>query len=160
MNPIIDALMKRDRKRKKAHDARATLGIVEYKNLWMRKYNRYINSNIRTKTAMGEHKAHIIIPKIISKDDKSYVKYFLGPNQKDELVKVPSAYVYARNKVIESFQACGYAFNPYTELWVGDTVVPIDTTTVLHPELDPYYDYNISTHNSKPIYCDLIDIWW
>jgi len=155
MNQLIDAFRKHDRKHKKAQ---------EYKNLWMRKYNTYINFNIRAKAAMGEHKTSIIIPKIISKDDKSYVKYFSGPNQKDELVRVPSAYVYARNKVIESFEACGYIFNPYTELFVGDTIVPIDTTVVLHPELDPYYDtilhYNISRCNYKPIYCDMIDIWW
>ena len=151
MNQIIEALKKHDRKHKKAR---------EYANLWMMKYNRYINSRLIAETEMGNHKASIIIPKIISKDDKSYVKYFLGPNQKPELVRVPAAYVYARNKVIESFQACGYTFNPYTELFVGDTIIPIDTTTVLHPELDPYYDHNIATHDSKPIYCDIIDILW
>lgn len=151
MNQLIDAFRKHDRKRKKAR---------EYANIWMRKYNIYINSNIRDKAAIGQHKARIIIPKIIYKDDKSYVKYFLGPNQKPELVRVPSAYAYARNKVIESFQACGYIFNPYTELFVDDTIVPIDTTTVLHPELDPYYKHNIATHDSKPIYCDIIDILW
>lgn len=152
MNQLIDAFRKHDRKREKAQ---------EYKNFWMRKYNIYINSNIRTKAAMGEHKSRIIIPKIISKDNKSYVKYFLGPNQKPELVRVPSAYVYARNKVLESFQASGYIFNPYTELYDGDCFfIPIYTTTVLHPELDPYYDHNIATHNSKPIYCDMIDVLW
>lgn len=151
MNPIIDALKKHDKKHKKAR---------EYANLWMRKYNIHINSNIRAKAAMGEHKTRIIIPKIISKDDKSYVKYFLGPNQKDELVRVPAAYVYARNKVIESFQASGYIFNPYTELFVGDAIIPIDTTTVLHPELDPYYYHNLAKHDSKPIYCDMIDVLW
>ena len=153
MNQIIEALKKHDRKHKKAR---------EYANLWMMKYNRYINSRLIAETEMGNHKASIIIPKIISKDDKYYVKYSLGPNQKPELVKVPAAYAYARNKVIESFQACGYNFNPYiSQLQICNCYdITIDYTIVLHPELDPYYNHNIATHDSKPIYCDIIDVLW